>query len=271
MCHVGDHVKRRPFLTLLAVATNTILALGARVVEAGNPDPIVVLAASSLTETLPVVAAAWTAKGHPPVSFRFDASSRLATQIEAGVPADAFVSADTDWMDVLEGKGLLAPGTRRDLVGNTLVSVVPAGSGLALASPSDLARPEVARLGLAGENVPAGKYGRAALRSFGVGDAVEGRIVNGDTVRTVVKWVATGEVSAGIVYATDARVEPRVKVVFPFPAGSHPAIVYPMAVLKEAAHAREAASFLEACRSPEGRAVFLAAGFTAAPSGPGTP
>jgi molybdate transport system substrate-binding protein len=271
VCHVGDHVKRRRLLALLAIVTTAALVLGARGVEAGNPDPIVVLAASSLKETLPVVAAAWTAKGHPPVSFRFDASSRLARQIEAGVPADAFVSADTDWMDALERKGLLVPGTRRDLVGNTLVAVVPAGSGLALASPSDLARPEVARLGLAGENVPAGKYGRAALRSFGVGDAVEGRVVNGDTVRTVARWVATEEVSAGIVYATDARVEPRVKVAFPFPAGSHPAIVYPMAVLKDAAHAREAASFLEACSSPEGRAVFLAAGFTAAPSGPSAP
>ena len=249
----------------------TILAVRTRVVEAGNRDPIVVLAASSLTETLPVVAAAWTARGHPPVIFRFDASSRLARQIDAGAPSDVFISADRDWMDVLERAGRLAAGTRQDLVGNTLVAVVPAGSGLALASPSDLARPEVLRLGLAGENVPAGKYGRAALRALGVGDAVQGRIVNGDTVRTVLKWVATEEVSAGIVYATDARVEPRVKVVFPFPAGSHPAIVYPMAVVKDAAHARDAASFLEACRSPEGRAVFLAAGFTAAPSGPGTP
>ena len=264
-------MKRRRFLALLAVVTTVVLALGARGVVAGNPDPIVVLAASSLQETLPVVAAAWTARGHPPVIFRFDASSRLARQIDAGAPSDVFISADRDWMDVLERAGRLAAGTRRDLVGNTLVAVVPAGSGLTLASPSDLARPEVARLGLAGENVPAGKYGRAALRALGVGDAVQGRIVNGDTVRTVLKWVATEEVSAGIVYATDARVEPRVKVVFPFPAGSHPAIVYPMAVVKDAAHARDAASFLEACRSPEGRAVFLAAGFTAAPSGPGTP
>lgn len=263
-------MKRRRLLALLAVATTVVLVLGSRVVEAGDPDPIVVLAASSLKETLPVVAAAWTAKGHPPVTFHFDASSRLAKQVEAGAPADVFISADRDWMDVLERAGRLAAGTRRDLVGNTLVAVVPAGSGLTLASPSDLARPEVLRLGLAGENVPAGKYGRAALRALGVEDAVQGRIVNGDTVRTVVRWVATGEVSAGIVYATDARVEPRVKVAFPFPAGSHSAIVYPMAVLKDSGHASEAASFLDACRSPEGMAVFRAAGFTAAPSAPPT-
>ena len=263
-------MKQRWFLALLAVVTTIALALGSRVVEAADPDPIVVLAASSLQETLPVVAAAWTAKGHPPVTFHFDASSRLAKQIEAGAPADVFISADRDWMDVLERAGRLAAGTRQDLVGNTLVAVVPAASGLTLASPGDFARPEVARLGLAGENVPAGKYGRAALRSIGVGDAVQGRIVNGDTVRTVLKWVATGEVSAGIVYATDARVEPRVRVVFRFAAGSHPAIVYPMAVLKDSVHAREAGSFLAACRSPEGMAVFLAAGFTAAPSAPPT-
>ena len=261
-------MKQRWFPTLLAVAITSALALGARVVEARDPDPIVVLAASSLQETLPVVAAAWTAKGHPPVTFRFDASSRLAKQIEAGIPADAFFSADRDWMDVLERAGRLAAGTRQDLVGNTLVAVVPASSRLVIASASDLAQPAVARLGLAGENVPAGKYGRAALRSIGVEDAVQGRIVNGDPVRTVLKWVATGEVSAGIVYATDARVEPRVRVAFPFAAGSHPAVVYPMAVLKDAAHAREAGSFLAACRSPEGMAVFLAAGFTAAPLAP---
>ncbi len=264
-------MKRRPFLSLLAVATASVLALGARFVEAGDRDPLVVFAASSLTDTLPVVAAAWTAKGHPPVVFSFDASSRLAKQVEAGAPADVFVSADSDWMDVLARGDLLAPGTRVNLVGNTLVAVVPATSTDVPASAADLARPAYARLGLAGDNVPAGKYGRAALRTLGVWDAVQGRVVNGDNVRTVLGWVAAGEASAGVVYATDARAEPRVKVAFPFAAGTHPPIVYPMAVLKDAVHAREAASFLEACRSPEGRAVFQSGGFTAAPSGPSTP
>ncbi len=138
------------------------------------PVELTVLAASSLTEALPRVAAAWTAKGHPRVSFSFDASSRLARQVEAGAPVDAYFSADREWMDYLDQRGLVNRQTRVDLLGNRLVAVLPAGSGLAVAGPRDLGQPEVHHLAVAGENVPAGRYARAALGSLGAWAAVQG-------------------------------------------------------------------------------------------------
>lgn len=229
---------------------------------------MVVLAAASLTEVLQEAGAVWAAKGHPAPAFSFDASSKLAKQIEAGAPADLYLSADQQWMDHLDGRGLLAPGTRVDLVGNTLVVVVPAASAPGPAGPEDLARPSVRRLGLAGENVPAGRYGRASLRSLGLWDTLAERVVSGDNVRTVLGWVATGEVDAGLVYATDAPVEPRVRVAFRLPASSHPPIVYPAAVVKGAPHPREAEAFLAFCEGSEGRTIFAAAGFPPPPGAP---
>lgn len=257
-------IRRALLAGLLAAALLLLLPPAPRPAP-GEAPALVVLAASSLTETLNTVAGAWTAAGHPPVTLSFDASSRLATQIEAGAPADAFFSADEVWMDHLAGKGLIDPATRADLLGNTLVAVLPRASPLALSGAQDLGRPQIRRLALAGENVPAGRYARAALGSLGAWDAVSARVVSGDNVRAVLGWVAKGEADAGVVYATDARVEPAVKVAFPFPATSHPAIVYPAAVVQGSARAAEAADFLRYCRGPEAMAVFLAAGFTSAP------
>lgn len=256
-------MTRRAFFTLL-VAISLVAFLPGRV-AATSRAPIVVLAASSLTETLQAVAGAWTAKGHPAVTFSFDASSRLAKQVEAGVPADAFFSADTDWMDFVDRKGLIDPSTRKNLLGNTLVAVVPRASSIVVTGPADLAKPEIRHLALAGENVPAGKYARAALAALGAWDGVKSRVVSGDNVRSVLGWVATGEAEAGVVYGTDARVASSLKVAFTFPSTAYPAIVYPVAVLKNAPQATHAAAFLAYCASAEGMAVFAAAGFSAAP------
>ena len=248
---------------LLALSLVLLLVPSSRAADA--PE-ITVLAAASLTESLQAVATKWTAAGHPKVIFNFDSSSRLAKQIEAKAPADAFFSADTEWMDYLDNKGLIEKSTRVQLLGNSLVVVVPRASKLALASVADVSKPEIEHLALAGETVPAGKYARAALTSLGAWDAVRDRVVNGDNVRTVLGWVATNEADAGFVYATDAKVEPKVKVAFTVPASSYPAIVYPAAVVKGSAHAKDAADFVAYCKSAEGMAVFLAAGFTAAPA-----
>lgn len=258
-------MNRRSFLARALSAALVAVVVPSAPLPAHAAEPVVVLAASSLTESLQKVADAWTAKGHPAVSLSFDASSKLARQIEAGAPADAFFSADSAWMDELSGKGLVTTSTRVDLLGNTLVTVVPTAGKVSITTAADLTRPELLHLALAGESVPAGKYGRAALTSLGVWPAVEARVVNGDNVRTVLGWVAGGEADAGIVYATDARVEPRVKVAFTFPSTSHPAIVYPAAVVSSSPHAEDAKAFLVYCASPEGMAVFTAAGFTAAP------
>ena len=262
-------MTRRSLLAWL-LAGATLLSVAPRPAVADDAT-VVVLAASSLTESLQKVATAWTAKGHPKVAFSFDASSKLAKQVEAGAPADAFFSADSDWMDYVDAKGLINKPTRVNLLGNSLVAVLPAASTVTVASATDLGKPEIKHLALAGENVPAGKYGRAALESLGAWTSVKDRVVSGDNVRTVLGWVATGEADAGIVYATDAKVEPKVKVALTFPATSYPTIVYPAAVLTSATHGKDAADFLTYCGSAEGMAVFSAAGFTPAPAVASTP
>jgi molybdate transport system substrate-binding protein len=226
---------------------------------------LTVLAAASLTDVLPGVAELWGSNGGSEVSFGFDSSSRLGKQVEAGAPADVLFTADADSMDRVDGEGLLLPGTRRDVLGNTLVLVVPATSTWTPKDASELAAPGLTHLALAGENVPAGRYGRASLQAANVWEALEPRVVTGDNVRTTLAWVARGEAEAGIVYATDARAEPGVRLAFAFPDASHPPIVYPAAVVRASTHPDEAKEFLDFCGSSEGRALFLDAGFTPPP------
>ena len=163
-------------------------------------------------------------------------------------------------MDYLEARALIDRSTRGDLVGNRLVVVVPAANPLVLAAPADLAR--VTHLALGGENVPVGKYARTALDRSGAWSAVRDHVVTGDDARSVLAWVATGQADAGVVYATDARIEPRVRVAYTFPAELHAPIVYPGAVVSSSARSSEARSFLEYCRG-EGRRLLLDAGFVA--------
>jgi molybdate transport system substrate-binding protein len=227
---------------------------------------VMVLAAASLTEVLQSIAEAWTAQGHPQVVLSFDATSRLAKQITAGVGADLFFSADRDWMDFLSLQSLLAAETRVELAGNSLVAIIPAESTAPLFVPRDLVRAEVTRLALAGESVPAGKYARAALMSLGIWKSLESRVMSGDNARTVLAWVAHGEVDAGVVYVTDAKSEPRVRVAFVFSPDTHPPIRYLAAVLRDAPHPQDAGEFLAFCRGPEGQALFRHAGFTQVPT-----
>lgn len=250
----------RPLLILCTAALSCKYASP----EAEKPT-LTILAASSLTEPLQKVADRWTGKGHPKVSFSFDASSRLAKQIEAGAPVDAFFSADVAWMDYLDGRGLIDASSRRNLLGNSLVAILPVTSSLQITQPSELGLPGVRHLAMAGETVPAGSYAQAALSSLHSWETVKDRVVLGDNVRTVLGWVAMGEADAGVVYHTDAMVEPRVKVAFSFPSSSHPPIIYPAAVVKNAAHSEEAAEFLAWCAGTEGMALFLEAGFGAPP------
>lgn len=227
--------------------------------------PLTVLAASSLSEVLVAVGQGWVDQGHPAPIFAFDASSRLARQVEAGAPADVFVSADAAWMDHLEARGRIDPTTRVDLAGNRLVVVVPGAGAHAVTAPTDLASPAVRHLALAGESVPAGRYARAALDALGVWPAVRDRVVAGDDVRSALAWVAAGDAEAGVVYATDARVEPRVRVAFPVPPAAHPPVVYPGAVVVGALRPDLARDFLTYCGSGPGRTWFVDAGFLPPP------
>jgi molybdate transport system permease protein len=225
------------------------------------PEGLVVLAASSLQDVLPVVARAWSAAGGIPVRFNFDATSRLAPQILRGAPADVFVSADDEWMRWLEERGGVEAASVRVVVANQLVFVVPQG---ALNPPRDAAsigRADLARIALAGENVPAGRYARAALESAGVWSVVEPTIVRGGSVRGTLEWVARAEADGGIVYRTDAIAEDRVALVFAFEGGDYPAPTYPGAVTARSEQRVASEAFLDFMSGPEATALFAAAGF----------
>ncbi|BBC74387.1 molybdate ABC transporter substrate-binding protein [Altererythrobacter sp. B11] len=234
---------------------------GAEGTESGAP---VVLAAASMQEALTDAAGAWTAAGHPAPQLSFAASSALARQIEGGAPADIYLPADEEWMDRLEGLGLLRQGSRADLLSNSLVLIAPASSpprswdgtraGL-LALLDDgriaLAEPDV---------VPAGRYAQAALQSIGAWDALSRRVAVAENVRAALALVERGEVPLGVVYATDATASAKVRVLASFPASSHPPIRYPVALLAASSNA-QAPDLLAFLRSDQARAIFAAHGF----------
>jgi molybdate transport system substrate-binding protein len=219
-----------------------------------------VFAAASLKNALDELSMHFPSK----VILSYGASSALARQIENGAPADVFVSADLDWMDYLEKKGLLAPGTRRNLLGNRLVLIAPANEPVRLQPAPGFPILKIlgnGRIALAEPNsVPAGKYAKAALEKLGVWDQVAGRIAAADNVRAALALVARGEAPLGVVYETDARADPKVMVAGAFPEGSHPPIVYPAAAVKSAQPV--AAPFLEFLGSAKARAIFERHGFT---------
>ena len=226
---------------------------------------LTVFAASSLANVLEDAGRAYTARTQVPVRFSFAATSALARQLEAGAPADVFVSADQEWMDYLAVRKLIRSATRRDIVSNSLVLVAPADSSVQLKISPGFAL--AAALGATGRlatgdpgAVPVGKYARAALIRLGVWNTVADRLVPADNVRTALNFVARGEAPLGIVYATDARIEPRVRVVDVFPADTHERIGYPAAATTKASPAAE--DFVQFLCGEAAWALFAKAGFT---------
>ena len=225
--------------------------------------PVRVFAASSLTEVLNDVADAYARTGKPRPTLVFGASSALARQIEAGAPAAIYFSADAAWMDYLAARKLLAAGSRRSLLSNRLVLVVPADAPtrIAVRRGFDFA-------GLIGDgrwstgdpaSVPVGRYAKAALINLGVWSAVGGRLARAENVRAALAFVETGAARAGIVYATDARASQKVAVAGIFPASSHPRIDYPVAAIGKPDTATRA--FLAFLSGPNARAAYAARGF----------
>jgi len=229
-------------------------------------QPPLVLAAASLQESLNAAADAWAAKRHPRPVLSFASSSTLARQVEGGAPADLFISADESWMDALVAKRLIRPGTRASFLMNRLVLITPVNrpQSLSIGKGFPLARAlGDKRLAMADPNaVPAGRYGRAALVSLGVWNAVAPKVVHAENVRAALALVARGEAAAGIVYATDARATRGVRVVGVFPSSTHPPITYPVAVLQTATSA-DAEPFRRFLISREGKAIFARYGFAA--------
>ena len=241
-----------------------IAPAGGREAAAQSTGPTV-FAAASLKTSLDEVVAAWKARTGRTATVSYAAASALAKQIEQGAPADLFISADLDWMDFLDGKKLVRRETRIDLLTNRLVLIAPTeaaaavdiGPGFPLAAAIGDGRLATGDV----RSVPVGKYAKAALTSLGVWEAVAPKIAGTENVRVALTLVARGEAKFGIVYATDARAEPKVAVVGTFPESSHPPITYPAAILTEAT-SPEAAAFLDFLTGPEAAKIFEAQGFT---------
>ncbi|UIJ71461.1 molybdate ABC transporter substrate-binding protein [Aurantimonas sp. HBX-1] len=228
-------------------------------------DEVVVFAAASLTTALDRIAAEWAAATTHTAVISYAGSSALARQIQQGAPADIFISASIDWMDAVADSGDLRAGTRRDLLGNTLVLIahgrdaapVTVDASLDLAGTLGDGRLAMALV----DAVPAGIYGKAALTSLGLWDGVAARVAQTDNVRAALALVARNEAPLGIVYATDAAAEDDVSIVGTFPAESHAPIVYPAAITAES-RSPAAQEFLDYLGSEAARAIWEAEGFT---------
>jgi len=234
---------------------------------AARAEGVLVFAAASAKTALDAVLEGFTEETGIAARASYAGSSALARQIGQGAPADLFLSANTEWMDEVAARGLIVPGTRRDLLGNRLVMVAtaphaPVEIGPALDLPALL---EGGRLAVAlVDAVPAGLYARQALESLGLWEGVADSLAQADNVRAALAYVARGEAPLGIVYASDAVAEKRVAVIGTFPEGSHAPIVYPVAALATGRAAQaDTQALLAWLDGPAARAAFAAQGFTA--------
>lgn len=231
---------------------------------AAQPMELFVCAATSLTDALTEIAANYKAVApNVTLTFSFASSGALQTQIEEGAPADLFVSAAQKQMDALVEKDLIVPESRRNLLVNKVVLIVPANRGDTPLTFADVATDKVRVIGL-GEfaSVPVGQYSEEVFTFLGILDAVTAKANYGADVRAVLTWVESGEVDCGVVYATDAATTNKVVVSAEAPTGSHKPIVYPGAVIKASRHAAEAQAFLEYLAGSDAGRVFEKYGFT---------
>jgi molybdate transport system substrate-binding protein len=263
--HACKHARSAIMYRLAGISAAFIMLLGAAWSPAAAQDKTVtVFAAASMKNALDDINAAYTAKSGTKIVVSYAASSALAKQIEQGAPADVFISADTDWMDYAAGKKNINEPSRVNLLGNSIVLIAPKDSkidNVNIGPGFDLAK-------LAGDgkiatgdvkSVPVGKYAKAALEKLGSWQAAEPKFAMAESVRAALTLVARGEAALGIVYSTDAKVEPGVKVVGTFPADSHPAIIYPVAATTTAKP--ETTDYLAFLRSTAAKTILEKYGF----------
>jgi len=255
-------------IQLLVRLLAAIACLGASVPSAmAQQRGPLVLAAASLQESLTDAADAWAAQGNPRPVLSFAASSALARQIASGAPADLFISADEPWMNDVQKRGLVRPGSRVSFLANRLVLVAPRARPIRLPIARGFPIAKAlggGRLAMADpDTVPAGRYGRTALTSLGVWPQVADRVARAENVRAALALVERGEAPLGIVYTTDARVSRTAIVIGTFPANSHPPITYPVAALKAGRNPATAEAFRRFLISRAGRAIFVRYGFAA--------
>jgi len=228
-------------------------------------EPVSIYAAASTTDAVKDIAEAFRAETGCTITTVFASSSILAKQIDAGAPASLFLSANEEWMDELQQRGLLAAGTRTDLLANDLVLIMPKGQPLdfSFGEGANLASAlKNGRLALGDpEGVPAGIYAKQALVRLGQWDAVSARIVASDDVRTALAWVARGEARAGIVYRTDARISPDVDIAVAIPENSHEPVRYPIAAIEGRVNGTSS-EFMAFVTGLSGAGIFARHGFT---------
>lgn len=248
-----------------------LLALGAFAKPAAAQERLIVFAAASLKDSLDEVNAAFTQAKGGSVAASYAASSQLIKQIQQGAPADVFISADLDWMYYGAQKNLIRRDTRVNLLGNRLVLVAPGDSRAERVTIG----PDFPLAAMVGNGrlvtgdvraVPVGKYAQAALEKLGLWQSVLPKLAMVENVRVALSLVARGEAPLGIVYETDAKAEPKVKVIGVFPPDSHAPIVYPAALTVTAKTG--AAAYVEFLQSPAARAIFERSGFTFLPKTP---
>src|SRR4029453_5007248 len=225
-------------------------------------DEILVSAAASLTDVLNDISKGYQSKSKNAVRFNYGPSSGLARQIEEGAPADIFFSADLPQMDNLDKNGRLEPGTRKNLLSNQLVIIVPVDSKLAISSPKDLLKADVQRIALAEpSSVPMGVYSSKYLTDEGLWDQVKPKVVPVQDVRATLASVESGNVEAGFVYKTDAAVSKKVKIVYEVPIDKGPKITYPVAIVKESKQKDPARDFMNYVSSAAAKDSFKKFGF----------
>jgi molybdate transport system substrate-binding protein len=258
----------RRHLAALALAGLAAATLAPRPASAEDNKPVLVFAAASLTTAFNAIGAEWEKATGNKVSFSFAASSALARQMESGAPADVFVSADLRWMDWAAEKKLIKDDSRETLLGNALVLIAPLDSTTDLKIAKDFPLAKAigdSRLATGAiPAVPVGNYAKQALTNLGVWAEIEPRIAGAESVRAALALVARGEAQFGIVYSTDAKSEPKVKVIDTFPADSHDPVVYPIALTANSTNP-DAAAFLAYLRSPTAEKILTEQGFTIAP------
>jgi len=226
-------------------------------------DKVTVFAAASLTNALGEISAQYEKTSAVKIAHSFAASSTLAKQIEAGAPADIFISADAKWINYLQEKNLIDPASRKDLLGNKLVLIAPKGKSFSAQFDKsfDFAKAFDGRLCTGDvDSVPAGIYAKESLISLGWWDGVKTRIVGAQDVRGALAFVERGECAAGIVYETDAKVSGKVDVVGVFPEASHKPIIYPIAFVAAAKNKNK--DYFDYLQGPEGLAIFTKYGFS---------
>ena len=229
-------------------------------------NSVIIFSAGSTTNAVTDIAALFSqTKGIKAVTS-FASSSTLARQIDKGAPAQVYISANKKWMDYLEEKNLIEPGTRFNLLSNRLVLIAPHDSPLStITIEKDFPLVTLIDNGHMAmgdpDHVPSGIYGKKAMENLGVWESVKDKIVRSKDVRAALALVARGEVPVGQVYATDAAISDKVKVIATFPADSHPAIVYPAAIIADQ-KTPEAQAFLSFLTSPEARNIFEKYGFS---------